>query len=73
MKLTFSVGRYIYFGQQARTNLLKGIQGVAQPTAVTLGPSGRNVLLDSEVGSPKITKDGVTVAKSVYFVNLLHR
>jgi hypothetical protein len=38
MKLKFSVGRYIYFGQQARSHLLKGIQGVAQPTALTLGP-----------------------------------
>ncbi len=70
MKVTFAAGRYVYFGQQARKLLLQGIQNVSAPTAVTLGPSGRNVLLSSEL-NVKLSKDGVSVAKSVFHVNLL--
>jgi chaperonin GroEL len=53
------------FGVEARASLLKGVDTLARAVTVTLGPKGRNVLIDQSYGSPKITKDGVTVAKSV--------
>ncbi|EEH17213.1 hsp60-like protein [Paracoccidioides brasiliensis Pb03] len=53
------------FGVEARASLLKGIDTLAKAVTTTLGPKGRNVLIESPYGSPKITKDGVTVAKAV--------
>lgn len=53
------------FGTQARKKLLEGCQQLTKAVSVTLGPGGRNVLIDQSYGSPKITKDGVTVAKSI--------
>ncbi|KLJ06564.1 chaperonin GroEL [Blastomyces silverae] len=53
------------FGVEARASLLKGIDTLAKAVCTTLGPKGRNVLIESPYGSPKITKDGVTVAKAV--------
>ena len=55
----------IKFGVEGRASLLKGIDILAKAVAVTLGPKGRSVLIEQAYGSPKITKDGVTVAKSV--------
>jgi chaperonin GroEL len=55
----------IKFGAEARSLLLQGVEKLASAVAVTLGPKGRNVILDQSYGSPKITKDGVTVAKSI--------
>ncbi|EPQ64594.1 Bgt-5470 [Blumeria graminis f. sp. tritici] len=53
------------FGVDARASLLAGVETLAKAVATTLGPKGRNVLIESSYGSPKITKDGVTVAKSI--------
>ncbi|KAK5937228.1 chaperonin [Knufia obscura] len=53
------------FGVEGRASLLKGVDTLARAVATTLGPKGRNVLIESSYGSPKITKDGVTVAKAV--------
>ncbi|CAF9927616.1 MAG: chaperonin [Heterodermia speciosa] len=53
------------FGVEARAQLLKGVDTLSKAVATTLGPKGRNVLIESSYGSPKITKDGVTVAKAI--------
>ena len=53
------------FGQDGRQLLARGVDILAKAVAVTLGPKGRNVLIEQAYGSPKITKDGVTVAKSI--------
>ncbi|MEN6546788.1 MAG: chaperonin GroEL, partial [Armatimonadia bacterium] len=55
----------ILFDEEARRALERGANAVANAVKVTLGPSGRNVLLDKKFGSPVITKDGVTVAKEI--------
>ncbi|KAK5088239.1 chaperonin [Lithohypha guttulata] len=53
------------FGVEGRASLLRGVDTLAKAVATTLGPKGRNVLIESSYGSPKITKDGVTVAKAI--------
>jgi len=53
----------LQFSGDARTSLLRGVEKLAKAVKITLGPKGRNVVLDKKFGSPKITKDGVTVAK----------
>lgn len=53
------------FGVEGRAALLKGVNTLADAVSVTLGPKGRNVLIEQQFGSPKITKDGVTVARSI--------
>jgi chaperonin GroEL len=55
----------IKFKEDARQKILKGVRTLASAVKVTLGPKGRNVAIDSKFGPPKITKDGVTVAKEV--------
>lgn len=55
----------IKFGSDARAKMLKGVETLAQTVKVTLGPKGRNVMLDKSYGAPKLTKDGVSVAKEV--------
>jgi len=55
----------IIFSEEARGKILKGVSILAKAVAVTLGPKGRNVVLDKSFGSPSITKDGVTVAKEI--------
>lgn len=57
--------KLLKFGTDGRAELAKGVDILAKAVAVTLGPKGRNVLIDQTYGSPKITKDGVTVAKSI--------
>ena len=59
----------IEFGTDARTKMLKGVETLARAVKVTLGPKGRNVVLDKSYGAPKITKDGVSVAKEVELPN----
>ncbi|KAI7861188.1 hsp60-like protein [Circinella umbellata] len=61
----YSTHKEIKFGVDGRASLLKGVDILAKSVAVTLGPKGRNVLIEQPYGSPKITKDGVTVAKSI--------
>ena len=59
------MAKEILFDSEARTRMLSGVSQLAQAVAVTLGPKGRNVIIDKSWGSPTITKDGVTVAKEV--------
>ena len=55
----------IVYDQKAREALLKGVNILADAVKVTLGPKGRNVILEKTFGSPTVTKDGVTVAKEI--------
>ena len=59
------MAKQIVYGQEARQHVLAGVDQLANCVKVTLGPKGRNVILDKKFGSPTITKDGVTVAKEV--------
>src|SRR5499425_1938566 len=55
----------VKFGSDARARMLRGVDILADAVGVTLGPKGRNVVLDKSFGAPRITKDGVTVAKDI--------
>jgi chaperonin GroEL len=55
----------VRFGDDARSRMLRGVDILAEAVKVTLGPKGRNVVLDKSYGAPRITKDGVTVAKEI--------
>jgi len=55
----------LVFGESARARILRGVNLLADPVKVTLGPRGRNVVIEKSWGSPTVTKDGVTVAKEV--------
>ena len=55
----------IRFNGDARERMLRGVDLLANAVKVTLGPKGRNVVLDKSYGAPRITKDGVTVAKEI--------
>src|SRR6201992_2482503 len=55
----------VRFGADAREKMLRGVDILADAVKVTLGPKGRNVVLDKSFGAPRITKDGVTVAKEI--------
>jgi chaperonin GroEL len=55
----------VKFGSEARTKMLEGVDILANAVKVTLGPKGRNVVLEKSFGAPRITKDGVTVAKDI--------
>lgn len=57
----------IRFGVEARALMLKGVEELADAVKITMGPKGRNVVLEQSYGGPKVTKDGVTVAKSIEF------
>ncbi|KAG6488491.1 hypothetical protein ZIOFF_049734 [Zingiber officinale] len=57
----------IRFGVDARALMLKGVEDLADAVKVTMGPKGRNVVIEQSFGAPKVTKDGVTVAKSIEF------
>ena len=59
------MAKKIVYGEQARQRILEGVNQLANAVKVTLGPKGRNVVLDKKFGSPTITKDGVTVAKEI--------
>ena len=55
----------IKYNWEAREGLKKGVDALANAVKVTLGPKGRNVIIDKKFGAPQITKDGVTVAKEI--------
>ncbi|KAG9390057.1 Chaperonin Cpn60 [Carpediemonas membranifera] len=57
--------RDLAFGTDARTKMISGVNQLANAVKTTLGPKGRNVVIEQEFGAPKITKDGVTVAKAI--------
>jgi len=55
----------VKFNTDARDKMLRGINKLADAVRITLGPKGRNVVLDKSFGAPRITKDGVSVAKEI--------
>ena len=57
--------KQLKFDEEARSALLRGVNIMAEAVKATLGPKGRNVVIDKKFGSPTITKDGVTVAKEI--------
>src|SRR5258706_9787136 len=57
--------KQLIFDETARHKILRGIELLARAVKVTLGPKGRNVVIDKKFGSPTVTKDGVTVAKEI--------
>ncbi|HBM87324.1 MAG TPA: molecular chaperone GroEL, partial [Rhodobiaceae bacterium] len=59
------MAKQVVFGRDAREEMLKGVNVLANAVKVTLGPKGRNVVIDKSFGAPRITKDGVTVAKEI--------
>jgi len=67
LRRSFSTGKEIKFGNDARARILVGVDKIADAVEVTLGPRGRNVAIEQPFGAPKITKDGVTVAKNIEF------
>src|ERR671933_2512967 len=64
-------GKQIVYKEDARHALMRGVNQLADAVKVTLGPKGRNVIIDKKFGSPTITKDGVTVAKEINLKNAL--
>merc|ERR1719201_1351740 len=67
-----STGKDVRFGSDCRALMLAGVDKLADAVQVTLGPKGRNVVLEQSFGAPKITKDGVTVAKGIEFKDRYH-
>jgi chaperonin GroEL len=65
------MAKQILHGEESRQSILRGVNVLADAVKVTLGPKGRNVVLDKKFGSPTITKDGVTVAKEIDLKNPL--
>src|ERR671937_729170 len=59
------MAKQVIHGEESRQAVLRGVNSLANAVKVTLGPKGRNVVLDKKFGSPTITKDGVTVAKEI--------
>ena len=59
----------IVYGEDARQQILRGVNKLADAVKITLGPRGRNVVIEKKFGSPMITKDGVTVAKEIELEN----
>ncbi|MFP6711414.1 MAG: TCP-1/cpn60 chaperonin family protein, partial [Rhodospirillales bacterium] len=59
------MAKEVIFDAEARAKMLAGVDILADAVKVTLGPKGRNVVLDKSFGAPRITKDGVTVAKEI--------
>src|ERR1700716_3727369 len=59
------MAKRVTYGEEARQSILKGVNKLADAVKVTLGPRGRNVVIEKKFGSPTITKDGVTVAKQI--------
>jgi len=58
------MAKQITYAEEARASILKGVTQLARAVKVTLGPKGRNVVLDKKLGAPTVTKDGVTVSKN---------
>src|SRR5512141_587036 len=65
------MAKQIIYGEEARQAILRGVNKLADAVKITLGPKGRNVVIDKKFGSPTITKDGVTVAKEIELENPL--
>src|ERR1700748_3436145 len=65
------MAKQVIHGEDSRAAILRGVNQLADAVKVTLGPKGRNVVIDKKFGSPTITKDGVTVAKEIDLKNPL--
>ena len=65
------MAKEIKFNSDARDALKRGVDALCNAVKVTLGPKGRNVVIDKKFGSPSITKDGVTVAKEIELENTI--
>ena len=65
------MAKEIKFNSDARDALKRGVDALSNAVKVTLGPKGRNVVIDKKFGSPSITKDGVTVAKEIELENTI--
>src|SRR4030043_2025500 len=65
------MAKQIAFNEEARASMKKGVDMLANAVKVTLGPKGRNVVIDKKFGAPTITKDGVAVAKEIELENPL--
>ena len=65
IRRSYSSFKELKFGVEGRAALLRGVETLADAVSVTLGPKGRNVLIEQSFGAPKITKDGVTVARAI--------
>ena len=63
------MAKELRFGTDAREQILRGVDILADAVKVTLGPKGRNVVIEKSFGAPRITKDGVTVAKEISLTN----
>ncbi len=63
------MAKQIIHGEESRQAILRGVNVLADAVKVTLGPKGRNVVIEKKFGSPTITKDGVTVAKEIELAN----
>ena len=63
------VAKEVRFHEEAREEILKGVDIIANAVKVTLGPKGRNVVIQKSFGAPRTTKDGVTVAKEIELRN----
>src|SRR5690242_8221352 len=59
------MAKQLLFDDQARAKMLRGVEKLADAVAVTMGPTGRNVVIDKSFGGPTVTKDGVTVSKEI--------
>ena len=57
--------KQVLFGDDARTRIIRGVNVLADAVKTTLGPKGRNVVLERSFGAPTVTKDGVSVAKEI--------
>ena len=57
--------KQLMFDDQARAKMLDGVEKLADAVAITMGPTGKNVVIDKSFGGPTVTKDGVTVSKEV--------
>ncbi|HPN13914.1 MAG TPA: TCP-1/cpn60 chaperonin family protein, partial [Spirochaetota bacterium] len=59
------MAKILQYSEEARRSVLEGVKKLADAVQVTLGPRGRNVVIDKKFGAPTVTKDGVTVAKEI--------
>src|SRR4026209_1252339 len=65
------MAKQIQYGEDARQHILRGVNKLADAVKITLGPKGRNLVIEKKFGAPTITKDGVTVAKEIELDNAL--
>ena len=63
------MAKELYYGEDSRRSLLAGVDKLADTVKITLGPKGRNVLIERSYGSPLITNDGVTIAREIELEN----